>query len=166
MVLVGRVLRGGAVVCHTNSMSATIFVLNGPNLNLLGHRKPEVYGHTSLLDIELSVRERAALHGFDVEFMQSNHEGKLVDEIQRARTRGAGIVINPAAYTHTSVALHDALEAAELPVVEVHLSNIYRREEFRQKSFVSPQATAVISGAGAYGYQMAVDFLAEYLRDH
>ena len=101
-------------------MSATIFVLNGPNLNLLGQRRPEVYGYTTLHDIELMVRERAALHGFDIEFMQSNHEGVLVDEIQRARTRGAAIIINPAAYTHTSVALHDALEAAELPVVEVH----------------------------------------------
>ena len=86
-------------------MSATIFVLNGPNLNLLGQRRPEVYGYTTLHDIELMVRERAALHGFDIEFMQSNHEGVLVDEIQRARTRGAAIIINPAAYTHTSVAL-------------------------------------------------------------
>ena len=94
-------------------MSATIFVLNGPNLNLLGQRRPEVYGYTTLHDIELMVRERAALHGFDIEFMQSNHEGVLVDEIQRARTRGAAIIINPAAYTHTSVALHDALEAAD-----------------------------------------------------
>ena len=128
-------------MCHTKSMSATIFVLNGPNLNLLGHRRPEIYGHTTLVDIELSVRERAALH------------------------RGAAIVINPAAYTHTSVALHDALEAAELPVVEVHLSNIYRREEFRHHSYVSPQATTVISGAGAYGYVMAIDFIAEYLKD-
>ncbi len=152
-------------MCHTKSMSATIFVLNGPNLNLLGHRRPEIYGHTTLVDIELSVRERAALHGFDVEFMQTNYEGKLVDETQRARTRGAAIVINPAAYTHTSVALHDALEAAELPVVEVHLSNIYRREEFRHHSYVSPQATTVISGAGAYGYVMAIDFIAEYLKD-
>jgi len=109
-------------MCHTKSMSATIFVLNGPNLNLLGHRRPEIYGHTTLVDIELSVRERAALHGFDVEFMQTNYEGKLVDEIQRARTRGAAIVINPAAYTHTSVALHDALEAAELPVVGVPIA--------------------------------------------
>ena len=108
---------------------------------------------------------RYAAHGFDVELMQSNHEGVLVDEIQRARTRGAAIIINPAAYTHTSVALHDALEAAELPVVEVHLSNVHRREEFRHHSFVSPQATAVIAGAGAYGYVMAVDFLAQHLSD-
>ena len=125
-------------------MSATIFVLNGPNLNLLGQRRPEVYGYTTLHDIELMVRERAALHGFDIEFMQSNHEGLLVDEIQR-------------------VALHDALEAAELPVVEVHLSNVHQREEFRHHSYVSPQATAVIAGAGAYGYVMAVDFLAQHL---
>ena len=146
-------------------MSDTIFVLNGPNLNLLGQRRPEVYGYTTLHDIERSVRERAAAHGFDVEFMQSNHEGVLVDEIQRARTRGAAIIINPAAYTHTSVALHDALEAAELPVVEVHLSNVHRREEFRHRSFVSPQAPAVIAGAGAYGYVMAVDFLAQHLAE-
>ena len=133
-------------------MSDTIFVLNGPNLNLLGQRRPEVYGYTTLHDIERMVRERAAAHGFDVEFMQSNHEG-------------AAIIINPAAYTHTSVALHDALEAAELPVVEVHLSNVHRREEFRHHSFVSPQATAVIAGAGAYGYVMAVDFLAQHLAE-
>lgn len=160
-----RLLLCGRSLCHTGFMSDTIFVLNGPNLNLLGQRRPEVYGYTTLHDIERMVRERAAAHGFDVEFMQSNHEGALVDEIQRARTRGAAIIINPAAYTHTSVALHDALEAAELPVVEVHLSNVHRREEFRHHSFVSPQATAVIAGAGAYGYVMAVDFLAQHLAE-
>lgn len=160
-----RLALSGRPLCHTGFMSDTIFVLNGPNLNLLGQRRPEVYGYTTLHDIERMVRERAADHGFDVEFMQSNHEGALVDEIQRARTRGAAIIINPAAYTHTSVALHDALEAAELPVVEVHLSNVHRREEFRHHSFVSPQATAVIAGAGAYGYVMAVDFLAQHLAE-
>lgn len=160
-----RLPLSGHRLCHTGFMSDTIFVLNGPNLNLLGQRRPEVYGYTTLHDIERMVRERAADHGFDVEFMQSNHEGALVDEIQRARTRGAAIIINPAAYTHTSVALHDALEAAELPVVEVHLSNVHRREEFRHHSFVSPQATAVIAGAGAYGYVMAVDFLAQHLAE-
>ena len=160
-----RLSLSGRLLCHTGFMSDTIFVLNGPNLNLLGQRRPEVYGYTTLHDIERMVRERAANHGFDVEFMQSNHEGALVDEIQRARTRGAAIIINPAAYTHTSVALHDALEAAELPVVEVHLSNVHRREQFRHHSFVSPQATAVIAGAGAYGYVMAVDFLAQHLAD-
>ena len=160
-----RLALSGRQLCHTGFMSDTIFVLNGPNLNLLGQRRPEVYGYTTLHDIERMVRERAADHGFDVEFMQSNHEGALVDEIQRARTRGAAIIINPAAYTHTSVALHDALEAAELPVVEVHLSNVHRREQFRHHSFVSPQATAVIAGAGAYGYVMAVDFLAQHLAE-
>ena len=160
-----RLTLSGHLLCHTGFMSDTIFVLNGPNLNLLGQRRPEVYGYTTLHDIERMVRERAADHGFDVEFMQSNHEGALVDEIQRARTRGAAIIINPAAYTHTSVALHDALEAAELPVVEVHLSNVHRREQFRHHSFVSPQATAVIAGAGAYGYVMAVDFLAQHLAE-
>lgn len=144
-------------------MARTIFVLNGPNLNLLGHRKPEIYGSTTLADIEHQVRDRASTHGFEIEFSQSNHEGVLVDEIQRARTEATAIIINPAAYTHTSVALHDALEATELPVVEVHLSNVHKREEFRHHSFVSPQATAVIAGAGSFGYTMAVDFLAHHL---
>ena len=153
-----RLTLSGRRLCHTGFMSDTIFVLNGPNLNLLGQRRPEVYGYTTLHDIERMVRERAADHGFDVEFMQSNHEGALVDEIQRARTRGAAIIINPAAYTHTSVALHDALEAAELPVVEVHLSNVHRREQFRHHSFVSPQATAVIAGAGAFSSVVGADF--------
>lgn len=146
-------------------MSQTIFVLNGPNLNMLGTRKPEIYGTTTLADIEEQVRTRAAEAGFDVQFMQSNHEGALIDEIQRARTEAAAIIINPAAYTHTSVAIHDALEAVELPVVEVHLSNVHRREDFRHRSFVSLQATAVIAGAGAWGYTMAIDFLAHHLRE-
>lgn len=140
-----------------------IYVLNGPNLNLLGVRKPEVYGRTTLADIEASLKEQAQQLGLEIIFMQSNHEGDLVDAIQQARVQGAGIIINPAAYTHTSIALHDALEAAELPVVEVHLSNIHRRESFRQHSFVSTQATAVIAGAGARGYNLALTFLAEHL---
>lgn len=140
-----------------------IYVLNGPNLNLLGVRKPEVYGRTTLADIEASLKEQAQQLGLEIVFMQSNHEGDLVDAIQQARVQGTGIIINPAAYTHTSIALHDALEAAELPVVEVHLSNIHRRESFRQHSFVSPQATAVIAGAGARGYNLALTFLAEHL---
>ena len=146
-------------------MSQTIFVLNGPNLNMLGTRKPEIYGITTLADIEEQVRTRAVQAGFDVQFMQSNHEGALIDEIQRARTEAAAIIINPAAYTHTSVAIHDALEAAELPVVEVHLSNVHRREDFRHRSFVSLQATAVIAGAGAWGYTMAIDFLTHCLNE-
>ena len=140
-------------------MSDTIFVLNGPNLNLLGQRRPEVYGYTTLHDIERMVRERAADHGFDVEFMQSNHEGALVDEIQRARTRGAAIIINPAAYTHTSVALHDALEAAELPVVEVHLSNVQAREDFRHRSLIGAVCRGIIAGFGTDSYRLAVEAL-------
>lgn len=145
------------------SSSKPIYVVNGPNLNLLGKRKPEIYGSTTLADIEARVKAQAAVHGYEIVFMQSNHEGVLIDTIQEAREQAAGIIINPAAYTHTSVALHDALEAAELPVVEVHLSNVHKREPFRHRSYVSPQATAVIAGAGAFGYQMAVDFLAHHL---
>lgn len=145
------------------SNSKSIYILNGPNLNLLGKRRPEIYGTTTLADIEKQVRERAQKHGFEVVFTQSNHEGVLIDTIQEAREKACAIIMNPAAYTHTSVAIHDALEAAELPVVEVHLSNVHKREEFRHRSFVSLQATAVIAGAGAYGYSMAVDFLAQHL---
>ncbi|KLU11114.1 type II 3-dehydroquinate dehydratase [Kocuria sp. SM24M-10] len=136
-----------------------IYVLNGPNLNLLGARRPEVYGTTTLADVEQNVRARAAAGGWEVEFRQTNHEGVLVDQIHEARTAGAAIVINPAAYTHTSVAIHDALEAAELPVVEVHLSNVHRREPFRHTSYVSLQADVVIAGAGALGYELAVEHL-------
>lgn len=145
------------------STTKPIYVLNGPNLNLLGHRKPEIYGHTTLADIEATLRTQAQALGRDLVFMQSNHEGVLIDAIQEARAEGAAIIINPAAYTHTSVALHDALEAAELPVVEVHLSNVHKREPFRHHSYVSPQATAVIAGAGAQGYELALAFLGRHL---
>ncbi|MCT1367942.1 type II 3-dehydroquinate dehydratase [Kocuria massiliensis] len=142
-------------------MTKPIFVLNGPNLNMLGRRKPEIYGTTTLADIEATVREHAGALGRGIEFMQSNHEGVLIDEIQRARDEASAIIINPAAFTHTSIAIHDALEAAELPVIEVHLSNVHRREEFRHRSYVSLQAETVIAGAGAYGYIMALDYLAQ-----
>lgn len=145
------------------STTKPIYVLNGPNLNLLGQRKPDIYGHTTLADIESTLRAQAAELGYEIRFMQSNHEGVLIDAIQEARTEGAAIIINPAAYTHTSVALHDALEAAELPVVEVHLSNVHKREPFRHHSYVSPQATAVIAGAGAQGYELALAFLDRHL---
>ncbi|MFW0180837.1 type II 3-dehydroquinate dehydratase [Rothia sp. P5766] len=151
-------------MAHRQTASKLISVINGPNLNLLGARKPEVYGHTTLADIEATLRQQAADLGFELSFMQSNHEGDLVDAIQAAGTQAAGIIINPAAYTHTSLALHDALEAAELPVVEVHLSNVHKREPFRHRSFVSPQATAVITGAGAQGYELALTFLERQLR--
>lgn len=144
------------------SMSTTVYVLNGPNLNMLGTRNPEVYGTATLADIEEMVRTRAAELGLEIVFRQDNREGVLVDWIQEARDHAAGIVLNAAAYTHTSVAIHDALEAAELPVVEVHLSNVHRREQFRHHSYVSPQADVVIAGAGPQGYLMALDWLAQH----
>ena len=142
-----------------------LLIINGPNLNLLGLREPTIYGTKNYAALVAFCENACREAGFGCEVFQSNHEGAIVDEIQAAYGVYDGIVINPAAYTHTSVALHDALEAAELPVVEVHLSNVHRREEFRHHSFVSPQATAVIAGAGAYGYVMAVDFLAQHLAE-
>ncbi|WP_372001218.1 type II 3-dehydroquinate dehydratase [Tistrella mobilis] len=141
-------------------MAPTILVLNGPNLNLLGTREPEVYGHTTLDDIRRLCEARAAALGLAVDFRQSNHEGVLVDWVQDARTSAAGIVINPAAYTHTSVALLDALTATALPVIEVHLSNIHRRETFRHHSYVSRTAVGVICGLGAAGYALAIEAMA------
>ena len=146
-------------------MRKPIYVLNGPNLNLLGTRRPEVYGTTTLADVEAAVRRRAAAAGHEVVFHQSNHEGEIIDRIHEARTHGAGLVINPAAFTHTSIAIHDALEAADLPIVEVHLSNVHRREAFRHTSYVSLQADVVIAGAGAYGYELAIDWLLCTLED-
>jgi 3-dehydroquinate dehydratase-2 len=138
----------------------TITILNGPNLNLLGTREPEIYGHTTLADIEAMCREAAAAHGFAVEFKQSNHEGELIDWVQAARA-GAGIIINAGGYTHTSVALHDALRAATAPIIEVHLSDPKTREPFRHVSFIEPVAKRSICGHGAQGYVMAIAALAE-----
>ena len=138
-------------------MAKPIFVLNGPNLNLLGVREPDIYGTTTLDEVKALCEARAAAHGLEVEFRQSNHEGELVDWIQAARGGASAIVINPAAYSHTSVALLDALKAAELPVVEVHLSNPAARETFRHRSYVSMAATGVIAGLGVQGYELALD---------
>ncbi|MDR3660036.1 MAG: type II 3-dehydroquinate dehydratase [Mycobacterium sp.] len=140
-----------------------LLLVNGPNLNLLGTRQPEIYGSTTLPEIEQAVAALAAQFGFSVRAMQSNHEGELVDAIQAARTDCVGIVINPGAYSHTSVAIADALAAAELPVAEVHLSNIHRREAFRHHSYVSAVAEVVIAGAGPLGYQLAVRYMADRL---
>lgn len=140
-----------------------LLLLNGPNLNLLGTRQPEIYGSTTLAQIERRVADVAAELGLSVRAVQSNHEGALIDAIHEARADCAGIVINPAAYTHTSVAIADALTAAELPVVEVHLSNVHRRERFRHRSYVSAVADAVIAGAGPAGYEFAVRYLADRL---
>ena len=141
-----------------------ILVLNGPNLNLLGTREPEVYGTDTLADIEKRVRQRAKDQALDIDFRQSNHEGELVDWIQEARSSCAGIIINPAAYTHTSVAILDALKACDIPVIELHLSNPHARERFRSRSFISRVATGVICGFGAHGYRLALEAMAKLVR--
>lgn len=141
----------------------TILILNGPNLNLLGVREPAMYGRETLGDIEDACRERAAALGYAVDFRQSNHEGVLVDWIQEARATAAGILINAGALTHTSVAIHDALRAADLPVIEVHLSNVFQREAFRHHSFISAVAAGVICGFGGRSYVLAIDALAGVL---
>jgi 3-dehydroquinate dehydratase-2 len=142
---------------------ATIFILNGPNLNMLGVREPKIYGSDTLADIEAACAERARELELDIEFRQSNHEGQIVEWIHEARQGADGIVINPAALTHTSVSLHDALKIAEVPVIEVHLSNTHQREEWRHRSFVSLVATGVIMGLGSQGYLLALDALARIL---
>jgi 3-dehydroquinate dehydratase II len=138
-------------------MSKPIYVLNGPNLNLLGVREPHIYGTTTLDQVKALCEARAAQHGRQIVFHQSNHEGQLVDWIQEARVEACAVIINPAAYSHTSIALLDALKAVELPVIELHLSNPAAREDFRHHSYVSKAATGVIAGFGAAGYELAVD---------
>ncbi len=144
-------------------MAARILVLNGPNLNMLGTREPALYGHQTLDDIREMCADRAGALDLDIDFRQSNHEGELVEWIQQARGACAGIVINPGGYTHTSVAILDALLLSELPVIEVHISNIVRRETFRGHSYVSQAATGMITGLGARGYVLALDAIAEII---
>jgi 3-dehydroquinate dehydratase-2 len=141
-----------------------VLIVNGPNLNMLGSRQPEVYGRDTLADVENLCRAHAGAQGLVVEFHQSNHEGELVDWIQGARGRCAGIIVNAGAYTHTSIAILDALLAAEVPAIEVHLSNIHQREDFRQHSFVSKAAKGMICGFGSHGYILALDALARLIR--
>lgn len=141
-----------------------IMILNGPNLNMLGVREPEIYGKMTLADIEDLCRVTALARGFDVDFRQSNHEGQLVDWIQEARTRVQGTIINAAAYTHTSVAIHDALKLLDVPVIEVHLSNPLEREGFRHVSYVAPVAAAVFSGEREKSYVKAIEKLADILQ--
>ncbi len=138
-------------------MPKPIYVLSGPNLNLLGTREPHIYGTTTLDEVKALCEARAAAAGFTVVFRQSNHEGELIDWIQEARTQGSAIVLNPAGYGHTSIALLDALQAAELPVVECHLSNPAARETFRRHSYVSQVAKGVVMGLGAASYELAVE---------
>ncbi|MFT6509493.1 MAG: 3-dehydroquinate dehydratase-2 [Parvibaculaceae bacterium] len=138
-------------------MTKPIYVLNGPNLNLLGSREPEIYGKTTLADIEKMVADRAVTLGLETDFRQTNSEGELVTWIQEAREGSAGLILNAAAYSHTSIAIFDALSALDVPIMEVHLSNIFKREEFRHHSYVSPIAQGVICGLGAQGYELALD---------
>ncbi|WP_425051853.1 type II 3-dehydroquinate dehydratase [Psychromarinibacter sp. S121] len=136
-------------------MAKTIYILNGPNLNLLGKRQPEIYGHDTLEDVERNCRAVLA-EGFDLKLMQSNWEGQIVDWIHEAREQACGIVINPAALTHTSVAVLDALNTFVGPVIEIHISNVHKRESFRHHSYVSMRADGVIAGLGIEGYEAAV----------
>jgi 3-dehydroquinate dehydratase-2 len=148
-----------------NARAKAIYVLNGPNLNLLGTREPDIYGRTTLADIGKLAARQAKVHGLSVVFRQSNHEGELVEWIQEARSKAAGVIINAGAYTHTSVALHDALRALECPIIEVHLSNTFAREEFRHHSHISPVATGLILGFGANSYVLAIDAIASLIEE-
>jgi 3-dehydroquinate dehydratase-2 len=143
--------------------SRRVLVLNGPNLNLLGTREPDVYGTATLADVEKLATEAATAHGWSTECVQSNHEGALIDAVHAARETADAIIINPGGYSHTSVALRDALSGVALPVVEVHITNIHKREQFRHHSYISGVADAVIAGAGIAGYRLAVEYLAEVL---
>jgi 3-dehydroquinate dehydratase II len=145
-------------------MAHLIYVLNGPNLNMLGVREPTIYGHDTLDDIQGKCKVAGLAHGLDIDFRQSNIEGELVGWIQEARSKAKGIILNAGGYTHTSVAILDALQAAELPVIEVHLSNIFRRDQFRQHSYISLAATGVICGLGAKGYELALEAMASLLK--
>ena len=138
-------------------MSKPIYVLSGPNLNLLGVREPEIYGHDTLADVQARCESRAKAKGLSVVFRQTNHEGELIDWVQEAREKGSALVINPAGYGHTSVALLDALKTLTIPIVECHLSNPAAREGFRRKTYVSLAATGVVSGFGAASYELAVE---------
>ena len=143
--------------------SRLVFVLNGPNLNLLGKRQPEIYGHETLADVEASCRAAASTLGLELRCHQSNREYELIDWIHEAREIAGGIVINPAAFSHTSVALLDALKMCDMPIIEVHISNIHQREEFRHHSFVSHVATGIIAGCGTQGYVLALHRVARLL---
>jgi len=144
--------------------SLPIYVLNGPTLNLLGEREPEIYGRTTLPEIGKMVAAQAKTHGLSVVFRQTNHEGELIDWVQEARTKACGVILNGAAFTHTSVALYDALTALDKPLIEVHLSNPAAREPFRHHSYVSRVANGVICGLGAQGYIVAVDAISKLVK--
>ncbi|MFZ5676648.1 MAG: type II 3-dehydroquinate dehydratase [Pseudomonadota bacterium] len=140
-----------------------VFVINGPNLNMLGLREPDVYGHETLAGLEERCRTKARALGLEISCRQSNLEGEIVTWIQAARSEASGIILNAGAYTHTSVAIHDALRIAELPLIEVHLSNIYKREPFRHHSYISAVANGVLCGFGGHGYELALDAIHQIL---
>lgn len=144
-------------------MPNTVFILNGPNLNLLGKREPHIYGSETLADVEADCRRLAGTFGIDIRFHQSNREYEIIDWIHEARDAASAIIINPAAFTHTSVAILDALKMFEGPVIEVHISNVHQREEFRHHSYVSAVAKAVMAGFGTHGYQLALRHIARLL---
>jgi 3-dehydroquinate dehydratase-2 len=144
-------------------MASAVLILNGPNLNMLGSREPDLYGAETLEDIAAQCTERGAALGLEVDFRQSNTEGELVDWIQQASAAHAGLILNAGAYTHTSIAILDALRAASVPIIEVHLSNIFQREEYRRHSYVSEAAGGVICGFGGHGYLLALEALARIL---
>lgn len=146
-------------------MSRLIYVLNGPNLNLLGKRQPKIYGHETLADVEAACRAAGAHLGLEIAFHQSNAEFQMIDWIHAARETASGMVINPAAFTHTSVAILDALHTCEFPIFEVHISNVHKREAFRHHSYVSTVATGVIAGFGTQGYVLALERLARLLAE-
>ena len=144
-------------------MAAHVLILNGPNLNLLGQREPAIYGRETLADVEARARALGVELGLDLTFKQSNAEHQLIDWIHAAREATAGLIINPGAYTHTSIAIHDALKALECPIVEVHISNIHKREDFRHHSYVSRVAEGVIAGLGTHGYLLALRHISHLL---
>lgn len=146
-------------------MTKTIYILNGPNLNLLGQREPEIYGHATLADVGAQCAATAKECGLKTKQMQSNHEGQIIDWIHEAREKAAGIIINPGALTHTSIAVLDALNAFEGPVIEVHISQIHKRESFRHQSYVSLRADAVMAGFGVHGYVLATQHMGELVGD-
>jgi len=149
----------------SDETKSTLLVLNGPNLNLLGTREPEIYGHTKLADIESNTTSHAKKQGYAIDFRQTNHEGVLLDWIQEAPAMASGIVLNAGALTHTSIALHDVIAAIDVPVIEVHISNVYARENFRHHSYISDVAAGVLCGFGPHGYILAIDALASMLRN-
>jgi len=161
--LAGKISAAATAMRQDGNPMPTVFILNGPNLNLLGQRQPEIYGSVTLADIERDCDALGRELGLQTRFFQSNHEGVIVDTIHEARQQAQGIIINPAAFSHTSVAVLDALNTFDGPVIEVHISNIHKREAFRHHSYVSLRAEGVIAGLGVEGYQLALRRMASLL---